>query len=84
MSVLFWYVWMTKVALSGWSAYRVCVGPDMNPYICFLSSSYVSILILATVFSWKGLPRPKQLDALEGEYLRRLEEGVGQYNEKRD
>jgi hypothetical protein len=84
MTVLFWYVWISKVALSGWSAYRVCYGSDTNPYICFFSSSYCAILVVATLFSCKGIPKPKQLDSLEGEYLRRLEEGMINSNDKQD
>jgi hypothetical protein len=42
-----------------------------------MSVSYFGILCVATIVSWKTFSKPKQIDNLEGEYLRRLEEGVG-------
>jgi len=74
MSFLFRYVWFTKVCLTGWSAYKACVGDNM--VICFMSVSYFCVLCFATMWSWKTFMKPKQLDAMEGEYLRRLEEGM--------
>ena len=77
MSLLFKYVWFTKVCLTGWSAYKACSGESSNQIICGMSASYFLILLLATVCTtWKRAPRPQHLDALEGEYLRRLEEGI--------
>ncbi len=82
MSFLFKFVWGTKVCLMGWSAYRACVGDNSNPFICFLSVSYFGVLALATFCSFKGLPTPRQIDGMEGEYLRRLEEGMITPNDK--
>jgi hypothetical protein len=76
MSFLFRYVWFTKVCLTGWSAYKACVGDNSNIVICFMSASYFCILCFATLCTWRTFGKPKQLDAMEGEYLRRLEEGV--------
>lgn len=74
MSLLFRYVWFTKLCLTGWSAYKACVGD--NPIICFMSASYFIVLVFATACSWRTFGQPRRLDAMEGEYLRRLEEGV--------
>jgi hypothetical protein len=76
MSLLIRYVWCTKVCLTGWSAYKACSGDSANSFICFLSSSYFVVLVLATVASWKTFRTPQKLDSLEGQYLRRLEEGI--------
>ena len=76
MGFLLRYVWFAKVSLTGWSAWRACYGDNANTFICFLSSSYFIVLFLATVMSWRTFHKPKQIDALEGEYLRRLEEGI--------
>jgi hypothetical protein len=77
MSLLLRYVWFTKVCLTGWSAYRACVGDSSNVVICFMSVTYFGILCFATVITWKTFVKPRQIENLEGEYLRRLEEGVG-------
>ncbi len=76
MSLLIRYVWCTKVCLTGWSAYKACAGDSANSFICFLSSSYFIVLVLATLTSWKSFRTPQKLDSLEGQYLRRLEEGM--------
>jgi hypothetical protein len=82
MTFLFKFVWGTKVCLMGWSAYRACAAEDSQPFICALSVSYFAVLALATLCSWKGLPTPKQIDGMEADYLRRLEEGMTRDNEK--
>jgi len=86
MSILIRYIWCTKVCLTGWSAYKACTGDGANTFICFLSSSYFVVLVLATLASWKTFQTPQKLDSLEGQYLRRLEEGVAfeTPNEKAD
>lgn len=76
MSFLLRYVWFSKVCLTGWSTWRACYGDNANSFICFLSSSYFLILVLATLFTWKTFQKPKQIEALEGEYLQTLEEGL--------
>lgn len=76
MSLLLRYVWFTKVCLTGWSAYRACYGDSSNGIICFMSVTYFGILCFATILSWKTFSKPKQIDNLEVEYLRRLEEGL--------
>ena len=76
MSYLFRYVWAAKICLTGWSTYRACVGESSNFFICGISSSYFLILLFATLCSFQGAPKPRQLDNLETEYLRRLEEGL--------
>lgn len=68
-------VWGAKVCLTGWSAYRACTSDQGIPVMCGLSVFYFGVLVLATVCSWKGVPKPRDLDALEADYLRRLEEG---------
>ncbi len=75
MSYLFRYVWAAKVCLTGWSTYKACMGDSSNLFICGISSSYFFILVFATLCSFRWAPKPKDLDNLEGEYLRRLEEG---------
>ena len=82
MSILFRYVWFTKVCLTGWSAYKACVGDNSNTFICIMSVSYFGILFMATICSWRSLNKPRQLENMEAEYLRRLEEGVAMENEK--
>ena len=84
MSFLLRYIWFTKVCLTGWSAWRACYGDNANSFICFLSSSYFLVLFFATLVSWKTFQKPRQIDALEGEYLQRLEEGMAftESNEK--
>lgn len=74
MSYLLKYVWTVKVCLTGWSAYKACMGE--NTIICVMSSSYFLILCFATLCSWKTFQRPREIDNLEAEYLRRLEEGI--------
>ena len=76
MSFLLRYVWFAKTTLAGWSAWRVCYGDNANSFICFLSSSYFMVLVFATLVSWRTFTKPRQIDSLEGEYLRRLEEGM--------
>lgn len=82
MSPLFWIVWVSKITLTGWNTYRMCNGENAVLPICVISGTYFGILILATLFSWKGIPKPQELDALEGDYLRKLEEGIGFENKK--
>lgn len=76
MRLLFQYVWFVKVCLTGWSAYRSCMAEYSNPIICGMSVSYFLILFLATLCSLRTLRTPRQLDGLEADYLRRLEEGL--------
>ena len=76
MSYLFRYVWAAKVCLTGWNTYKACMGDSSNVFICGISSSYFLILLLATLCSCRCAPKPKQLDSLEEEYLRRMEEGI--------
>lgn len=84
MTVLFRVVWGTKLCLIGWNAYQACGGEDAHPFICLLSVSYFVILGVATFCSWKALPTPKQLDAMEADYLYSLEEGLLGENSKPD
>lgn len=77
MSLLFKYVWAVKVTLTGWNAYRACVGDTSNVFICGISTSYFLILLLATLCSYHRFGKSKEIDTLEGDYLRRLEEGIG-------
>ncbi len=76
MSFLLRYIWFTKVCLTGWSAWKACYGDNANSFICFLSSSYFFVLVFATFVSWKQFKIPREIDNLEGQYLRRLEEGM--------
>lgn len=76
MSLLIRYVWFTKVCLTGWSAWKACYGENANSFICFLSSSYFVVLVFATFVSWKSFQLPRQIDNVEAQYLRRLEEGM--------
>ena len=76
MGLVLRLVWGAKVCLTGWSAYRACTTDSGLPVICGLSVFYFGILVLATACSCKGVPKPQDLDALEADYLRRLEEGV--------
>lgn len=76
MGLLFKFVWGSKVCLTGWSAYKACVGDNSNTFICVISVTYFFVLFLASLVSWKSIPKPREIDALEGEYLRRLEEGI--------
>jgi len=75
MGILFQYIWTAKVCLLGWSTVKAC--SNDNGFICGISLSYFCILLLATVWNVKGLPKPREIDAMEGEYLRLLEEGTG-------
>ncbi len=75
MSYLFRYVWATKVCLTAWSTYKACTGESSHFFICGLSSSYLLILLFATLCTFRGAPKPRELENLETEYLRRLEEG---------
>lgn len=76
MSLLIRYIWFTKICLTGWSAWKACYGENANSFICFLSSSYFLVLLFATLVSWKSFQMPRQIDNLETQYLRRLEEGM--------
>jgi hypothetical protein len=59
------------------------MGDPSNVFICGISSSYFMILLFATVCSCRCAPKPRQLDSLEEEYLRRMEEGfIKQINSK--
>ena len=80
MGLIFKYIWTAKVCLLGWSTMKAC--SNDNAFICGISFSYFCILVLATLWNTKGLPKPKEIDAMEGEYLRLLEEGTG-LNENR-
>jgi hypothetical protein len=86
MSILIRYVWFAKVCLTGYSAFRSCYTENSNVFICFLSGSYFLIICLATLVGWKTFATPRKIDGLEGEYLRRLEEGLGmeEQNHKSD
>lgn len=81
MGLVFKYIWGTKVFLLGFSAYKSCT--KENEIICFLSASYFCILVLATLCSWKILPKPQDIDSLEEQYLQRLEEGIA-FEKKKD
>jgi hypothetical protein len=70
------YIWGTKVCLIGWNAYKACSGENGNAFLCFLASSYFVVLVLATLYPYRGIPKPQQIDALESEYLQKLEEGL--------
>jgi hypothetical protein len=74
MSILIRYIWCTKVFLTGWSAYKACSGD--TTFICVLSGSYFLVLLCATAISWTTFQLPRRVDSLEGEYLRKLEEGI--------
>jgi len=76
MGLVLRLVWGAKVCLTGWSAYRACSSDVGVPVVCGLSVFYFGVLALATVCSWKRIPKPQDLDALEADYLRRLEEGL--------
>lgn len=81
MGLIFNFIWTTKLCLLGWSSYKACT--QDNEIICILSVSYFCVLALATVCSWKALPTPKKIDALEDKYIQQLEEGVG-FEKKKD
>ena len=74
--------WGAKLCLTGWSAYRACTGDNGPLVICGVSVVYFGLLVLATVCKGRGLPTPKEIDAIEDDYLCHLEKGFG--NEKQD
>jgi hypothetical protein len=50
-----------------------------------MSVSYFLVLLLATLCSsCKQMPKPQQFDSLEGEYLRRLEEGFSEVKNRKE
>jgi hypothetical protein len=77
MSILIRYVWFAKVCLTGYSALKTCTGENANAFICVVSGSYFLVLFVATILGWKTFVTPRKIEGLEGEYLRRLEEGLG-------
>ena len=77
MSILFRYVWGSKLCLIGWSTYRSCVTQDSPFVICGISLGYLVVLFVATAWTWKDCFYSKKLDTLETEYLQQLEEGLG-------
>ncbi len=77
MGIVLRYIWGTKICLVGWNAYKACYGDNGNAFVCFLATSYFILLFLATCSSCKRLPKPEDIDRMEGEYLQRLEEGWG-------
>jgi hypothetical protein len=81
MSILIRYVWFAKVCLTGYSALKAWYTEDSNLFICFVSGSYFFVLLVATILGWKTFITPRKIDGLEGEYLRRLEEGLGLENQ---
>jgi hypothetical protein len=83
MGLVLRYIWGTKICLMGWNAYKACYGDNGNAVICFLATSYFAVLVLATCFTCRGLPRPQDIDAMETEYLQKLEEGLAS-NEKQE
>ncbi len=76
MGLVLRYIWGTKVCLLGWNAYKACYGDNGNAFICFLATTYFLILVFATCSTCRGVPNPQQIDALEAEYLQKLEEGL--------
>jgi hypothetical protein len=80
MGLAFQYVWGTKVCLMGWSAYKTC--SNENGIICFISASYFLVLLLATFCTTQRLKRLREIDGMEADYLRRLEEGLGIHERK--
>jgi hypothetical protein len=76
MSILLRYIWVSKVCLTGWSAYKACTGENANMIICFLSGSYFFVLVFATLVGWKSFHTIRKIDGMEGDYLRCLEEGL--------
>jgi len=76
MGVLLQYIWGVKVILTGWSAYKACTGEYANPFICGLSTSYFVVLAIASCWTFKRMPTPREIDGMENQYLRDLEEGV--------
>jgi len=77
MGLLLRFIWGTKLFLMGFNAYKACSSEQGQWILCSLSTSYFLALILATFCAGYGFPSPKKLDGLEDEYLRRLEEGIG-------
>lgn len=75
MGLAFQYVWGTKVCLLGWSAYKTC--SNENGIICVISASYFFVLLIATFCTNQQLKKAREIDGMEAEYLRRLEEGFG-------
>lgn len=65
-----------KLCLTGWGAYKACVGDSSNGIICGISCLYFLILCLASCSRCKYLPKRQEIDTLEGMYLKELEEGL--------
>lgn len=84
MSILLHLVWGTKVLLTSYNTYRLCFGDSVNPLICGASGFYLSVLVLATLFSIKGIPTREQITSQEPDLLRKVEEGLLTGNEKQD
>lgn len=73
-------VWFCKIGILGINSYQVCFGDKYNIFMCGLSGTYFFILILATLLSNIHLfPKVREIESVEENYLRHLEEGI--YNE---
>lgn len=76
MGILFQIVWGAKMALLGCNTLKLCTDSDGSWFVCGMSGIYFGVLLLATLFSHKKLPTPRELDRLERGYLSELEEGL--------
>ena len=62
------------------NTYQLCLGDKYNILMCGLSGTYFFILVLATILSSKHMfPSVRQIESVEDNCLRHLEEGI--YNE---
>jgi hypothetical protein len=75
MGIVLDLVWGTKVLITGYNTYRLCFGDSGISLICGASGFYLSVLVIATVCSWKCLPSRKELTEQEPDTLRLIEEG---------
>jgi hypothetical protein len=77
MGIVLNFIWGTKICLMGLNAYKACSSESGQWVVCILSSSYFLTLVLATFCAGCGFPSATKVEGLEDEYLRRLEEGIG-------
>ena len=76
MGIVLDLVWGTKVLLTGYNTYRLCFGEAGTPVMCGASAFYLTVLLTASLCTWKGFPTRKEITDQESDRLRLIEEGL--------
>jgi hypothetical protein len=77
MNLVLKIVWACKVFLTGASAFKYCSESFLSPTCC-VSAVYAIVIFGAVVYSYQNKTLLVAVNSQEDQYLRRLEEGLGE------